>query len=112
MKINFFQNEDDLKSADDLKNEGDLTNDDNLKNENNLKNKDDLKKKFAPPLKGILPEFFFDNLNSHRKTDVKPEMLSGVQTGNGTPHDKYNIRGIAHAQINRKDDIFRQRRLV
>ena len=24
-------------------------------------------------------------------------MLSGVQTGNGTPHDKYNIRGIARA---------------
>ena len=39
-------------------------------------------------------------------------MLSGVQTGNGTPHDKYNICGIAHAQTNRKDDIFMQRRLV
>ena len=39
-------------------------------------------------------------------------MLSGVQTGNGTPHDKYNIRGIAHARTNRKDDIFMQRRLV
>ena len=25
-------------------------------------------------------------------------MLSGVQTGNGTPHDKHNIRGIAHAR--------------
>ena len=24
-------------------------------------------------------------------------MLSGVQTGNGTPHDKYDIRGIARA---------------
>ena len=51
------------------------------------------------------------HLNSHRTTDIKPEMLSGVQTGNGTPHDKYNIRGIAHAQTNRKDDIFMQRRL-
>ena len=39
-------------------------------------------------------------------------MLSGVQTGNGTPHDKYNIRGIAHARTNRKDDIFMQRQLV
>ena len=27
------------------------------------------------------------------------------------PHDKYNIRGIAHARTNRKDDIFMQRRL-
>ena len=39
-------------------------------------------------------------------------MLSGVQTGNGTPYGKYNIRGIAHARTNRKDDIFMQRRLV
>ena len=40
------------------------------------------------------------HLNSHGTTDIKPEMLSGVQTGNGTPHDKYNIRGIdrAHKQ--------------
>ena len=51
------------------------------------------------PLKRILPEFFLmtSHLNSHRTTDIKPEMLSGVQTGNGTPHDKYNIHGIAHA---------------
>ena len=52
------------------------------------------------------------HLNSHRTTDIKPEMLSGVQTGNGTPHDKYNIRGIAYARTNRKDDIFMQRRIV
>ena len=52
------------------------------------------------------------HLNSHGTTDIKPEMLSGVQTGNGTPHDRYNIRGIAHARTNRKDDIFMQRRLV
>ena len=51
-------------------------------------------------------------VNSHRTTDIKPEMLSGVQTGNGTPHDKYNKRGIAHAQTNKKDDICMQRRLV
>ena len=39
-------------------------------------------------------------------------MLSGVQTGNGTPHGKYDIRGIAHARTNRKDDIFMQRQIV
>ena len=39
-------------------------------------------------------------------------MLSGVQNGNGTPHDRYNIRGNAHARTNKKDDIFIQRRLV
>ena len=39
-------------------------------------------------------------------------MLSGVQTGYGTPHDKYDKRGIPHAWTNRKDDIFMQRRLV
>ena len=52
------------------------------------------------------------HFDSHRTTNIKPEMLSGVQTGNGTPHDKYNIRGIAHACTNRKDNIFMQRRLV
>ena len=52
------------------------------------------------------------HLNSHRTADIKPEMLSGVQTGNGTPHDKYNIRGIAHARTNRKYNIFMQRQLV
>ena len=49
--------------------------------------------------------------DSHTITDVKPEIIPGVQTGNGIPHDKYNIRGIAHARTNRKDNIFRQRRL-
>ena len=48
------------------------------------------------------------HLDSHKTTDIKPEMLSGVQTGNGTPHGKYNIRGIAHARTKRKDDIFMQ----
>ena len=52
------------------------------------------------------------HLNSHRTTDIKLEMLSGVQTSNGTLHDKYNICGIAHAWTNRKHDIFMQRRLV
>ena len=52
------------------------------------------------------------HLDSHKTTDIKPEMLSGVQTGNGSPHGKYNIRGIPHARTKRKDDIFMQRRLV
>ena len=51
------------------------------------------------------------HLNSHRSTDIKPEMLSDVQTGNGTPYDKYDIRGIAHVRTNRKDDIFMQIRI-
>ena len=51
------------------------------------------------------------HLDSHTTTDVKPEMIQGVYTGNGIPHDKYNIRGIAHARITSKDDIFMQRRL-
>ena len=52
------------------------------------------------------------HLDSHKTTDIKPEMLSGVQTGNGSPHGKYNIRGIHHARTKRKDNIFMQRRLV
>ena len=52
------------------------------------------------------------HLDSHMTTDITPEMLSGVQTGNGAPHDKYNVRGIAHVRTNRKYDIFMQRRLV
>ena len=52
------------------------------------------------------------HLDSDKTTDIKPEMLSGVQTGNGTPHDKLNLCGIAYARTNRKDNIFMQRRLV
>ena len=52
------------------------------------------------------------HLYSHRTTDIKPEMSSGVQTRNGTPHDKCNIRGIANARTKRKYNIFMQRRLV
>ena len=48
------------------------------------------------------------HLDSHTTTDVKPDMLSGVQTRNGIAHDRYNF---AHAHTNRKDDIFMQRRL-
>ena len=63
-----------------------------------------------PPLKK-LPEIFLmtSHLDGHTTTDVKPDMLSGVQTGNGIPHDRYNVRGIAHVRTNRKDDIFMQR---
>ena len=42
--------------------------------------------------------------NSHGTTDIKPEMLSGVQTGNGTSHDKYkgtNRRGATEGQDTR-----------
>ena len=80
-----------------------------------LKTKTTLNLIYLPhPLKRILPEIYLmtSHLNSYRTTDIKPEMLSGVQTRNGTPHGKYNIRGIAHARANRKDDIFMQRRLV
>ena len=52
------------------------------------------------------------HLDSHTTTDVKPDMLSGFQPGNGIPHDTYDVCGIAHARTNRKDDIFMQRRLV
>ena len=52
------------------------------------------------------------HLEGHTTTDVKPDMLSGVQTRNGIPHDRYNIRGIAHARKNRKDDIFMRRQIV
>ena len=44
-------------------------------------------------------------------TDVKPEMIPGIKTGNRIPHDKYDIRGIVHTHTNKKDDIFMQRRL-
>ena len=38
------------------------------------------------------------HLDSQTTTDVKPDMLSCVQPGNGIPHDRYNIRGIAHVK--------------
>ena len=80
---------------------------------NNLKNEDDIKNIICPPpqLKEYYLKFFLMtfHLNSHGTTDIKPEMFSGVQTGNGTPHDKYNICGIAHACTNREDNIFVQR---
>ena len=67
-----------------------------------------------PSLTRISHAVFFmtSHLDSHRTTDIKADMLLGVQTGNGTPHDKYDICGIAPVRTNRKDDIFMQRRLV
>ena len=125
-----LKNENDLKNDFDLKNENDLKNEDNpktkddqnneddLKNEDNLQDEDDLKNWPSskiilppPPLKKIPEIFLMTHLDSHTTTDVTPDMLSGVQTGNGIPHDRYNIRGIAHVHTNRKDDIFMQRRL-
>ena len=47
--------------------------------------------------------------DSYTLTDVKLEMIPGIKNGNGIPHDKYNIRGIAHVRSNRKDDIIMQR---
>ena len=60
------------------------------------------------PHKRMLTDNFWitSHHDSHRTTDIKPEMFSGVQTGNGTQQDKYNIHDIAHARTNRKDDIF------
>ena len=42
--------------------------------------------------------------DSHTTNDVKPEMIPGLSTGNGIPHNKYDIRGIALACTNRKDN--------
>ena len=50
-------------------------------------------------------------LDSQTTTDVKPEMITGVQTGNGIPHDKYTIHSNSNVRTNRKDDMFMQRRL-
>ena len=52
------------------------------------------------------------HLDNHTTTNAKPEMLLGVQTGNGLAHDKYDIRGIAHARTNRKGNIFMKRQLI
>ena len=72
------------------------------------------KNNLAPPLKRILPEIFLmtSHFNSPETTDINLEILSGVQTGNGIPHHEYNIRGIAHMLLYRKDKIFMQRRLL
>ena len=66
---------------------------------------------FAPPILKKLPEIFLmtSHLDSYLTTDFKPDTLSGVQTGNGIPHDRYIIRGITHVRTNREVNIFMQR---
>ena len=49
--------------------------------------------------------------NSHTTIDVKPEMIRGIYSRNGIQHNKYDVRGIAQARTDRKDDIFMQRPL-
>ena len=46
------------------------------------------------------------HLDSRTSNDVKPQMLSGVQTGNIIPHDEYNVPDIAHVGTYIKDGIF------
>ena len=74
-----------------LKNEGDL------KIEDNLKNWPSPQIILPPPFLKKLPEIFLmtSHLDSHTTTDVKPDMLLGVQSGKGIPHDRYSIRGIS-----------------
>ena len=45
------------------------------------------------------------HLNIHGTTNIKPEVLSGVQTGNGIQHVEYNLRDTAHVHTYRKDEI-------
>ena len=69
-----------------------LKNEDNLKTENNLKNWGDQKSN--------------DNLRNEK------EIIPGVQTGNGIPHDKYNIRTHMRAHTEKTTfDIFMQTQL-
>ena len=51
------------------------------------------------------------HLDSNTTTDVKLDMLLGEQTGNGVPHDRYDIRSIALVRTIGKDNILMQRRL-
>ena len=63
------------------KNEDEFKNEDNYKNEQDLENDEDLKRKY------YLNTFLMtSHLDGHTTNDIKPEMLSGVQTGNGIPH--------------------------
>ena len=82
-----------------------------------LKTKTTLNSIYLPhPLKRILPEIFFDDLSPQQPQDNWYQTGNVIRRSNrkwnSTPHDIYHIRGIAHAQTNRKDDIFTQRRLV
>ena len=51
--------------------------------------------------------------DSHTTTDVKPDMLSGVQTGNGIPHDNMIYEALhIYACTNRKDDIYENKKYL
>ena len=53
------------------------------------------------------------HLDCYATTDCKPEVLSGVETGNRIPHDEWNLRGIAHMYTyTEKTTFFMQRRLM
>ena len=58
----------------------------------------------CPPSLKKLPEFFLmtSHLDSHTTTDVQPDLLSGVQTRNGIPHDRYNVRSIPMCTLTEK----------
>ena len=45
-------------------------------------------------------------LDCSATTDSKPEMLSGVETGNIIPHDEWNLRGIGHAHTHTEKTTF------
>ena len=45
--------------------------------------------------------------DSHTTTDAKPEMIPGIYTGNGIPHDKYNMHGIAHVRTEKTPFSFK-----
>ena len=49
--------------------------------------------------------------NSNTATDVKPEMIPCVKTGNEIEHKKYDVRGIAQARTDRNNHILMQRRV-
>ena len=66
---------------------------------------------FLPSLKEYYLIFFLmtSQVGSHGTTDIKPEMLSGVQTRNGIQHVEHHICCIAHVHAYRKDNLFMQR---
>ena len=82
------------KKEGNVKNENNLKFEDNLKNEDELKDEDVLKncpptpKQFWPPLLWYYLNFLkASHLDSYTTNDIKPKMLSGVQTGNKISHD-------------------------
>ena len=98
--------------------EGTKKRDDDLRNEEGIKNEDDNLRNWPPPrpLKNYLKFLLMtSHRDIHTKIDVNLEVIPGIQTGNGIPHDKCNLRGIAqcpcthkqkrrHFQFSCKDD--------